>query len=221
MRLLVPHVQQAVRCQMLIGFQLRELQSTLTVLDRLRHGVVLLAANGRTVFVNAAAKRIFDSRDGLLLRGDGSVYAQHAAEDTTLRRVIGLCGVGDGDGIRSPGCLTISRPTGQRALVVHAMPVGDGRANLADARASTMLFILDPEREARPPLDLVRHLYGLTKAEAAVALGVGRGEGLQRVADDLSISISTARIHLQRAFEKTGTHRQAELVRLLIELEAG
>jgi DNA-binding CsgD family transcriptional regulator len=33
------------------------------------------------------------------------------------------------------------------------------------------------------------------------------------------VTLSTARTHLQSVFEKTGTHRQAELVRLLIELE--
>jgi DNA-binding CsgD family transcriptional regulator len=44
---------------------------------------------------------------------------------------------------------------------------------------------------------------------------------LQSVADKMSVSISTVRIHLQRAFDKTATHRQAELVRLLLTIEAG
>ena len=44
------------------------------------------------------------------------------------------------------------------------------------------------------------------------------GHGLQSVADELRVTLSTARTHLQSVFEKTGTHRQAELVRLLIEL---
>jgi DNA-binding CsgD family transcriptional regulator len=38
------------------------------------------------------------------------------------------------------------------------------------------------------------------------------------VADELRVTLSTARAHLQSVFEKTGTHRQAELVRMLIEL---
>jgi DNA-binding CsgD family transcriptional regulator len=35
----------------------------------------------------------------------------------------------------------------------------------------------------------------------------------------MGVALSTVRTHLQRAFEKTGTDRQAELARVLSELE--
>ena len=57
-------------------------------------------------------------------------------------------------------------------------------------------------------------------AEAEVAVRVLRGHGLPSVAGELRVSLSTVRTHLQRVFQKTGAHRQAELVRLLMELEA-
>jgi DNA-binding CsgD family transcriptional regulator len=60
----------------------------------------------------------------------------------------------------------------------------------------------------------------LTPAEEKVALRVLCGHGLQYAADELHVGTSTVRVHLQRVFEKTGTHRQAELVRLLNEIEA-
>jgi DNA-binding CsgD family transcriptional regulator len=81
---------------------------------------------------------------------------------------------------------------------------------------AAIVFVTDPEREAMPPADQLRRLYALTPAEAAVALRVARGEGLSAVADALGISRSTAQTHLLRIFEKTDTHRQAELVRLLL-----
>jgi DNA-binding CsgD family transcriptional regulator len=81
-------------------------------------------------------------------------------------------------------------------------------------------LIIDHSREAHLPPTALRDLYNLTPAEAAVALRVLHGHGLQAVANELRVTLSTVRVHLQRAFEKTGTHRQAELVRLLIELEA-
>ncbi|TPK07044.1 hypothetical protein FJ872_24085 [Mesorhizobium sp. B2-5-9] len=61
----------------------------------------------------------------------------------------------------------------------------------------------------------LRDLYRLTPAEAAVATAVARGEGLQAVADEVGISLTTVRTHLQHVFEKTETRRQAELVRLI------
>jgi len=88
------------------------------------------------------------------------------------------------------------------------------------APAAALVLIVDHEREAYlPPADL-QDVYDLTPAEAEVAARVLRGHGLQYVADELRVTLSTVRVHLQHVFEKTGTHRQAELVRLLIELEA-
>jgi hypothetical protein len=46
-----------------------------------------------------------------------------------------------------------------------------------------------------------------------VAAAVGQGTGLSHAAGRLGVSLNTARFHLQRIFEKTGTRRQAELVR--------
>ena len=44
------------------------------------------------------------------------------------------------------------------------------------------------------------------------------GEGIEpmQMAEQLSVSITTIRTHLQRLFDKTGTRRQAELVRLVL-----
>ena len=38
---------------------------------------------------------------------------------------------------------------------------------------------------------------------------------------ELSVSLPTVRVHLQRVFEKTGTNRQADLVRLMMMLDGG
>jgi DNA-binding CsgD family transcriptional regulator len=43
-----------------------------------------------------------------------------------------------------------------------------------------------------------------------------RGSSLQAAADRLGIKIATARTHLHRIFVKTGTTRQAELMRLML-----
>jgi DNA-binding CsgD family transcriptional regulator len=58
--------------------------------------------------------------------------------------------------------------------------------------------------------------YSLTAAEARFALEILAGDGIQAAADRLGISKATARTHLSRIFAKTGTRRQAELVRMLI-----
>jgi DNA-binding CsgD family transcriptional regulator len=77
-------------------------------------------------------------------------------------------------------------------------------------------LIIDPEQEPEPPKMLIRRLFGLTNAEADVALRVMRGDGLNPISAELALSRATVNTHLQHIFDKTDTHRQAELVRLLL-----
>ena len=81
-----------------------------------------------------------------------------------------------------------------------------------------MVVIVDPERLPEPPAELLRRLYGFTKAETDIALGVLRTDGLKPLADELALSLPTVKTHLQHVFDKTATHRQAELVRLLLRI---
>ena len=48
------------------------------------------------------------------------------------------------------------------------------------------------------------------------ALRVLDGTGLVPIAEELAMSLATVRTHMQHVFDKTDTHRQAELVRLLL-----
>ncbi|MCW2589380.1 MAG: hypothetical protein JWQ86_1807, partial [Mycobacterium sp.] len=61
-------------------------------------------------------------------------------------------------------------------------------------------------------------LFGLTNAEDVVALRVVRGDGLKPISEDLALSTATIKTHLHHVFDKTDTHRQAELVRLLLAI---
>src|SRR5262245_45262944 len=62
------------------------------------------------------------------------------------------------------------------------------------------------------PIELLRCRFGLTPAEARLALHLAAGETLRSAEAKLSISYETARTHLKNIFHKTGTCRQAELV---------
>jgi DNA-binding CsgD family transcriptional regulator len=88
----------------------------------------------------------------------------------------------------------------------------------APSAANALVMIIDPEREPEPPKTLIRRLFGLTNAEADVALRVMSSDGLKPIAADLALSRETINTHLQHIFEKTDTHRQAELVRLLLAI---
>ena len=77
------------------------------------------------------------------------------------------------------------------------------------------VFVMNPPEQAELQARLLQVLYDLTPREAAVAVRVCRGEGLPAAAVALDMGTATARTHLNRVFDKTGTHRQSELACLL------
>ena len=63
---------------------------------------------------------------------------------------------------------------------------------------------------------MLRRLWDLTAAEAQLALALADGATLEEIASRTGISQETARVHLKRTLAKSGTHRQSELVRLIL-----
>ena len=74
----------------------------------------------------------------------------------------------------------------------------------------------DPEAPADAAA--LRAAFGLTAAEARLAVLVGAGTGLPEAAARLGVSRETARTHLARCFDKTGVRSQAALARLVAGL---
>ncbi len=64
-------------------------------------------------------------------------------------------------------------------------------------------------------------IYNLTPAEARVAAKLVEYPQLKVVAQELNISISTAKTHLKRIFRKTHTNRQTVLVHTIVTGPAG
>jgi DNA-binding CsgD family transcriptional regulator len=78
------------------------------------------------------------------------------------------------------------------------------------------IFVVDPSAAADPTAEQLRAQFGLTAAEAVFACAIVSGEGVKECARTIGISEATARTHLHRIFEKTGTKRQAQLVRVIL-----
>lgn len=72
----------------------------------------------------------------------------------------------------------------------------------------------------RPHLErILCSAFGLTQAEAWIALGITRGESLTTIAEARGIAVATARTQLKSVFAKTRTHRQAELAAFVSRIE--
>ena len=84
-------------------------------------------------------------------------------------------------------------------------------------RPTAILLITDPEQAAVVRGERLGQDFGLTPAETVFAVEISKGDGLQAAASRLGVSLTTVRTHLAHVFDKTGTRRQAELVRLILQ----
>jgi len=69
--------------------------------------------------------------------------------------------------------------------------------------------------ETLSPPEVIARAYKLTPTELRVLLAIVEVGGAPEVAAELGITDETVKTHLGRLFEKTGTRRQADLVKLV------
>jgi DNA-binding CsgD family transcriptional regulator/PAS domain-containing protein len=214
---LVPHLQQALRTQGKLAALANSTVELAGALEVVRHGIVIVAGEHLLINLNSAAEQIFRAEDGLCVRS-GRIAATSTHAEQELHCAIQNALADERSTVRRGRSLTCFRPSGKRPYVIHVLPSHRRDAGEPPRHAMALVLIIDPEDEPAPAAALLRRLYHLTEAEAEVALHVMHGADLKQISDELSISLTTVRTHLQHVFDKTDTHRQAELVRLLLAL---
>ncbi|WP_235624381.1 MULTISPECIES: helix-turn-helix transcriptional regulator [Mycolicibacterium] len=211
---LVPHLQQALRAQGALENFAHEDADLHAALDSVDHGIVVVGPNAQVLNLNAEAEKALRGDDGLRITS-GRLTAVNATTNRTLNRALHSALTGTSDNIRGGYSLTVQRPSDTRPFVLHILPLH--RHEEPDRRRA-LVVLVDPAHEPEPSTALLQRLYHLTRTEADIALRVAHGAEPKHIAEDLSISITTVRTHLHRVFDKTDTHRQVELVRLLLTL---
>ncbi|MCV7132304.1 helix-turn-helix transcriptional regulator [Mycobacterium hodleri] len=209
---LVPHLQQALRTQEYLTGLVHSAQDAAEAVDGMRHGVFVVGPSSAVTYANRAAEAIVAVGDGPVVRW-GRIGLGLPSVDARLQRCIADALGGNDSQARHGNSLLCPR-TELRPYVIHVVPFTSVPPDRRQPRA--LVIVVDPERQAEPHRDMLIRLFGLTRAEAEVALRVLRGDGLRPISDELTLSLATVKTHLQRVFAKTGTHRQAELVRLLL-----
>lgn len=197
LRRLTPHLASALRLEERLGGLQMQAAGAQAALDRLDEGVLLLDAKGAPVFANREGER------------------QLTSEPALATAIISLAAPGRRE-LKEGGALEVRRAA-RSPLRLRVAPVNSaGLASWLPAYAVAAVFVSDPEAETRRRGEALAQTYHLTPAEARFAAEIAMGDGRAAAARRLGISSATAQSHLSRIFEKTGTHRQAELIRLLL-----
>jgi DNA-binding CsgD family transcriptional regulator len=214
-RRLLPHLQRAARVAQSVEDSLLALNSFSAVLEQSAKGVLLLDRTGKVVFANRALRAMTEAGDGLCLRRE-CLEAVNGDDNAALQRLIaGATRRLDRADVARGGVMRVSRRSGKPGLSVAVSPMGGGTSWSGHAPVA-FIMVTDPSTQLLPPDEMMEQLFGLTPAETRVAMRLMAGESPERVAEMLDVSITTVRWHLASLYRKTGTSRQAELMRQLL-----
>jgi DNA-binding CsgD family transcriptional regulator len=188
--------------------------SPTAALNALRLPAIALDQHGFVAEVNAAAEAIFDNDFRIK---DRRLFVRDPAARALLKDAI--------DQLKTAPRLN---PLATEPVIVQRqdkMPVivrtwrFDGAAHrpAQEVRALLTLNALGPK--PGPPAAILAKTFHLTPAEAKLACVIARGASPEIAAGELKISRETARNQLKSVFAKTDTHRQSELVALILQVE--
>jgi DNA-binding CsgD family transcriptional regulator len=216
LRLLLPHLQRALRLHRRMAELELERDAALRALDQLPWGVMLVDEHRNRLRANRHAQEILVAADGLMARGN-TLRAELADETARLDRLLSRALDRTApQGPNAGGTLSITRPSGAHPLSVAVVPLHIKTAVLGERGPIAAIFVTDPDIPLASNEQHMRELYALTAGEARLASCLLQGKSVDEAAAAMGITVNTARAYLKRIYNKTGVRRQPELVRLLL-----
>lgn len=208
-RLLLPHIQRAVRISRRIGEVELSARSARAVLERVPSPVLLLDGALRVLYANPQAEALF-AQGYLKRRGERMVLPDRKA----AARLTALANLGV-DARAATYCQAfmleheVHPPVGAMALRIDDDPA---QANPDFVAARLMIVAGRNHRASFAHVDHLRDWFGLTPAEARLAATLAEGGSLVDFAATRGVTLNAARFLLKGIFAKTDCNRQALLV---------
>jgi DNA-binding CsgD family transcriptional regulator len=178
------------------------------IVDGLDRGVILLGKNGKVLDSNVLARGVLAGGNGLLLRG-GRLAFVDAGLDQRFAQMLADRDNGDGSRALAASVKRVDAPSCR--VLVSPVELEDG-----DARGVEFVVFIYRAAESRDIApDVLRDIYGLTRAQTDVARKLYAGLSIEQTAAELGLSANTVRTHLKQIFFKCEVQSQAELLHSL------
>jgi DNA-binding CsgD family transcriptional regulator len=186
------------------------------LIDRIDGAAVILAPEARVLALNRQAEALARRAGLFRISPPGRLAFRYPDHEASFRRSLAVAlgalsrgapyafSAGDGEAGPITVMLLPLRPAGGGAALTVAGPLA--------------LLVVQEARSASLPKDLLRALYRLTNAEAALVLQIASGASVADAADAAGVTLTTARNQLAAAMAKVGVNRQAELVAIIATL---
>jgi DNA-binding CsgD family transcriptional regulator len=214
MQLVVPHASRALMINRAVERKQQRSAALADVVDQLSAGVILLDAACNIVHSNPAADAILEADDVLRSVG-GRLMARSSGANAALRDIFrdeGEVAVAAAEGRK----IELTADDGSHHIAqIIALPslLREGTAGRAGGAVGA-LFVWKAKIDVRSCAGLIDRAFALTPAELRTLQSIVEVGGVPETAVALGISATTVKTHLHRVFAKTGTNRQADLVKL-------
>lgn len=213
----IPHWQRMLKLREADKHIYAGMRTYAHLFEQMQYGVIYCSREGKVAHSNAEGARILASNDGLgLIGGELNVdcsadrqqllnYIRALDKETPLGRTFRI------EKIR------IHRKSGEPPYFAVLLPLPQNVSfSVCQQRAVAVLLVRQSQSRGCDDEPSLREHYCLSKAETRLVKALLDGLTLKQSADALHISQHTARSHLKMIFSKTNTHRQAELIQLLL-----
>jgi DNA-binding CsgD family transcriptional regulator len=213
--LILPHVRRALLIGNVLDRHKVEAAALADTLDTLASGMFIVTDTGRVVHANASGYAML--AEGKVLRAPGGrLGANDPAADQALLDIFTAAGGGDAVLGRKGVAVPLKARDDER-YVAHVLPLTSGARRKAGISygAVAAVFVRKAALDLPSPPVAIAQAFKLTPAELRVLFSVVEIGGVAEVADVLGIAEATVKTHLHRLFEKTGSGRQADLVKLV------
>jgi DNA-binding CsgD family transcriptional regulator/PAS domain-containing protein len=216
-RQLLPHLERAIRIHARLNKVESERALYAGAMEQLSVGTVILDEKGSVINCNALAKQLIEAKDGLV-NSKGSLHLSNREQTNELQKLIASVLETQQHGESGfVEAMRATRPSGLPDLGLVIRPVPKTEYSEGKSVPSVAIFISDPEQGSETPTQIITRLFGVTPAEASLAMLLVNGLTLDEAAQVQGVSRNTTRTHLRSIFAKTGVSRQTMLVRLILK----
>lgn len=205
---LVPHLRVAL--QNFVTLERERVRSSISseMMGRLNFGWLTIDPRCRIVDRSPNIEDIF-RRTSLMRQGryDRLTFADIATD----RHVAALVKAFASGTEQRPRAFHVSQDPWMDIFVAPAHE----RFTLPGSTAAAVVYVSGDPRSRGDRCEQLVELFGLLPSEARLAWAIGQGRSIAEAAEEIGLSIETARNYSKKIYSKTGARGQAELVRII------
>lgn len=211
-----------------------EIRQMMRFTERLYERMVIETAESKAAAPRGAATIVINDRgevvqtnpvaDKLLGKGEildakqKHLYAPDSMDSNALSRVMADALGNTGTPVQASALVGEGSAAGVHQLLALPVPLEEPPFPWMDAQRVAVVVVIDPMRKVRVDGAILKNLYHITPAEAALVNAMANGIKPVQYAAQVNRSVTTVQTQRQSVFEKIGVNNQLELMSVLRDL---